>query len=1811
MSQELLNIATKQLLGDRDSCLVRAVDEDLTRRFREAHGQPSGRKPFMLRIALKPEERDTLSAYFPEFEITYHNTNLYSHGYAAASRKLELEVLMDRSAGIGERIIDVGGNWADHLLMNRPHVHSCCPILDPRDSARQQERDDRVRKVYQNFLKNKSPQELSKTAVHKFIHAVDQSLFVCHKRAEECTVQGKRGIALHSVYDIKFDDLGKIMNAHGLECLHGTFIFFPAILNQSKEGEPLESKELQVVAIKYAKKDIIEFTFKNDPSNCYSHKYSNYIEYVNRTYTVHNGCLFYYELMENRGGIQFFKLIRCNIIPQKPIHRQAKYVWMGNEEVYAVKVYDYGLPDKKLKRSDPVQELSIDYVFVDKLTYERALEYALGIEKEGQPYFHAIYTYMRSINNRVIVNGVNVTSPKRVNADALYKLAIAIYCHAVFMRYCGNQIRDRLDKQMKDYFGILKKGFFSLALSWIGEALTKPGDSFHNATIGPFRLAMIKSMNAVRDRPEYGMQDFYLRFSDYVNLNLVRDKETMRRARLEIEQKLLDLYQTAPEFQFSLELVEWIRVRIVALGSVAQDRFSRLVTRVNSWIRHRNRLSGERTPLIEFSTDEDELVESEPEEPPQSTSQEPPKPEPEKPKIKVPKRHPLDESVSSLDTLSTGSVEYFKEARLRIMTSPKSVATSATLTPANSTTNLLEVKTPAGASVKSTNTSDRPPSIKLRMKKWFRNVVRLRKTNSDYQPPVGVPFETLSVRSEKTSSSFVSDGSVSDVEDRTTEWVSTLPSTDEEPDLLGAAAPLISFEDLEQPELPPPIEPVVLLPPEEPAVESKAPKKVTFSLPQPQTDKVQDPRAAFEFVSYLQAEFEANLSVGMRMWRSLICPESGKADVYNLNAFYNQHEAALLEKTTSGLYRPFKTTIAGCGVACGEYDMAFTVDHFEPCKLLKDGLNDLYQVPATTNHVLVWKDTRLMQCVHMLKVFEKYPHRPNISARVTLVEGVPGCGKTTEIISRAKKGDIILTVARRTKEEIQKKVSRAAGVVVRTVDSYLLNDRKTYPNVFLDEGLMIHAGLIDIIANYSQCNNLFVFGDRNQLNFTNRVADFEVRHHVRKDFDSYEMRNRSYRCPKDVAAIFSPVYDGGFTTTNNVVKSLFLQPIHNMQKVPRNFDIFLVFTQEEKKDLQKLGIQNVNTIHESQGMTYRDVALVRLNFKGLELFDKVKYILVGLTRHTNSFTYFTKKDSDVTSQIIKKVRTVRPSDMEEKIGDHARTVKGLKPMELTFEVESQTQKTCEGDVNVLRTLLLENEHFAVSDNTGLFTQTKLIDGVEFERAKISECKKRNVANDLQVYYDSVLPHGSTEPAQFDEYEVQHSDISVTLENIKLNLARDGDKVAKLTKDTTEYKPVLRTAQPNKRMSSFRQAMLAIMKRNCDTPRNALPSDTEVLFVKTVDAMKKLFLRPDSDAILRSFQDNPIAVTPEGIEQWLCAQEPGKLRRIHVEDDFVTFNKMLNYHMMVKSEPKNKLEPAAVFEYQSPQNIVYHESCINAVFGPMFKILYQRFVQLLAPNVCVMLQKSHKQLEDHMNSNLDPAKEYERLEIDFSKFDKSQTEVCFEIEMAFWQLLGMDNYLLGLWRMGHFSVSATDFQAGIKAYFIYQRKSGDSATAFGNSLVSMLSLAYSATFPCVEAAYFVGDDSLIFLDQKYRHTTMPDVLTKTFNLTSKILEMRTGYFCSTFIIQTVKGFKVIPDPLKRIEKLGKPISIHDEMDLRQRYVSFKELIDPLADEELHEAIAAGMNERYGPSYATLAALNALRIAASDFRVFTTLYQKVDG
>lgn len=473
-----------------------------------------------------------------------------------------------------------------------------------------------------------------------------------------------------------------------------------------------------------------------------------------------------------------------------------------------------------------------------------------------------------------------------------------------------------------------------------------------------------------------------------------------------------------------------------------------------------------------------------------------------------------------------------------------------------------------------------------------------------------------------------------------------------------------------------------------------------------------------------------------------------------------------------------------------------------------------------------------------------------------------------------------------------------------------------------------------------------------------------------------------------------------------------------------------------------------------------------------------------------------------------------------------------------------------------------------------------------------------------------MPHGSSEYFEFDSYNIEHEDLSVSVNDVVLDTSKDSDALNRVLEPKIDLKSVLRTAQPLPRPRTTRQAMLTLEKRNLNTPENNAPVDVQALKEYSLQRFLDCYCHKDAKKMLETYSNERVGAASDPLAAWLLDFKEKKLKMIDDLDLPVEPEDVSSYEMMIKPEPKNTLEPNGPFEYSILQNLLVHKKRVNALFSPIFRVLFDRFSSLLKPSVYCHLRKNVEALNDHLNDNLDVNRKYKLLEIDQEKFDKSQTDVCFEIEMFFLEKLGFDKELLDLWKSGHESSSGTNFANGIKAFLIYQRKTGDAMTCFGNTMISMVALATVFDIADAEASYFVGDDSFVFSQRDMRAEEGARHLSLFFNLKGKVISSDHGFFCSYFFANDGTSFKALVDPLKRVERLSKPIVFNEEFpSLKDRWVSFWDLVKHYEDACFHESLSQMVAKRYNTNVNSVRAIEALYSLGKSYKLFSELYTQI--
>nr|QWY93831.1 RNA-dependent RNA polymerase [Green Sichuan pepper ilarvirus] len=400
---------------------------------------------------------------------------------------------------------------------------------------------------------------------------------------------------------------------------------------------------------------------------------------------------------------------------------------------------------------------------------------------------------------------------------------------------------------------------------------------------------------------------------------------------------------------------------------------------------------------------------------------------------------------------------------------------------------------------------------------------------------------------------------------------------------------------------------------------------------------------------------------------------------------------------------------------------------------------------------------------------------------------------------------------------------------------------------------------------------------------------------------------------------------------------------------------------------------------------------------------------------------------------------------------------------------------------------------------------------------------------VQMAIDEMFPGVSDVDDRFFQELVETSDIALELDRVTIDMSVipniDGPKGPRL-------QGRFNTGNLSKRIPTFREAALAIKKRNLNVPnlQQVMFEDEEARriankFLNTVVDPNKLAQFP--------------GYISEGEIGYFNKYLSGKTIPEDVFVDPCCLVSMDKYRHMIKTTVKPVEENSQMFERPLPATITYHDKGKVMSTSPIFLMLCNRLLLCLRDNISIPSGREHTlfSIDPYAFEN---SKEFK--EIDFSKFDKSQQRLHHLIQFHIFTALGASKEFLDMWFGTHEVSHIRDGPCGIGFSVDYQRRTGDACTYLGNTIITLSALAYMYDLldPNVMFVVASGDDSLIGSkkplnrDDEFKFTTL-------FNFEAKFPH-NMAFICSKFLClcPTESGGKkviAVPNPVKLNIKLG--------------------------------------------------------------------------
>lgn len=345
--------------------------------------------------------------------------------------------------------------------------------------------------------------------------------------------------------------------------------------------------------------------------------------------------------------------------------------------------------------------------------------------------------------------------------------------------------------------------------------------------------------------------------------------------------------------------------------------------------------------------------------------------------------------------------------------------------------------------------------------------------------------------------------------------------------------------------------------------------------------------------------------------------------------------------------------------------------------------------------------------------------------------------------------------------------------------------------------------------------------------------------------------------------------------------------------------------------------------------------------------------------------------------------------------------------------------------------------------------------------------------------------------------------------------------------------------PANRPNSVIETILGLVKRNHASAKISGDIDSDDLAEGMVRGFFESYVKPGTEDIMKEFRENPIQPTPGPTMWWLETQKTGVENQIERklalhEMDITTYN------FMIKSKVKPQLDVYASEAYSAVQTIAHQDKTINAEFCPMWKVFADRVSSVMKDNVQIFTGVSNEGFAELLTKNIgvEVLKAKRKLEIDMTKFDKSQARVALLFEIKIMKLFGFPQEYIDTWYYMHEVTTLRSRQHKLSSQVLFQRKSGDAATFFGNTLFLMGVLSVVYEMEEMSAMLFSGDDSVLIGDGNIDFNYSEEIA-NYFNLEAKFLRdySRIG-FCSKFIVVNDNTVEFVPDPMKMLTKLGR-------------------------------------------------------------------------
>jgi len=788
---------------------------------------------------------------------------------------------------------------------------------------------------------------------------------------------------------------------------------------------------------------------------------------------------------------------------------------------------------------------------------------------------------------------------------------------------------------------------------------------------------------------------------------------------------------------------------------------------------------------------------------------------------------------------------------------------------------------------------------------------------------------------------------------------------------------------------------------------------------------------------------------------------------------------------------------------------------------------------------------------------------------VTLVNGSPGCGKTTYIAENfVNDKDIFATETTANARDMRRNLPTCSADDIRTYDSIMLNGGKPAERVWFDEGLMPHAGAVLICAFELQANEINILGDKKQIPYICRLNGFECVHHKIIAKETIE-QNWTYRLPKCDKRMISTYYPGIEMRSKTVGEPAKVRKIAGAKDVPTNADAYLLATQDEKAEFTSatgLPKEKVMTIHEAQGGTYPRVTVVRLRPQPLPIYESPPHVIVAISRHTDHLAYYSVDTTDGIAKAILQGEKCDDAVMEMIPKAEMYTPIYIGPLCIPYSkvlIKKQPINEDRMKHDVIKWMMSLGR---ISTDIPLIIRKRVF---VVEPIRPSGAKPIIHRAIVQNLYDQLYKRVSEEKLALERMWTLKLplDKSYIVNDTKVML-----KLVKEMKQKTKMTPFFKTTMSamNDTMASHISSIEARNGKVLYQDEPIRPGTEECI----VSMFMITYIDPGvfQDLISRYLSTNKQFsanwVTMRTSDQWeLCKSQK---RTDHDETKFSS---------SLKTTGKPALTGKHMTSEQLYQVLASPPQTVHLAYCGVMRAISEVLKGSLKPKWLIQDEVTPLEVEGFLTKTLCRNEKVIPQEIDLEKFDKSQGKLALELDLMLCRVFGMYEGVSDDWGDGHRTTYLIFHEVGLKLKIKYQRKSGDLRTLMGNTTFTMMALAFTNDLTKALGGIFVGDDSTIFWPENVKPADCSTEMATLFNLTAKLEWFPEAVmFASKYIIPHEGVMRVVPCPLKFITRLGR-YDIHCTEHSEAYFDSFIDNFYMYRDEGLRRKVSLAATRRY--------------------------------